>query len=174
MNKLILIIILILFVSCKTKKKIVERGKEVTATTINETVNEIKKTDVVIGSVTKLETSKVIITKDKTLILTQADSTKVIVIEDETGAKLTIKGANVVLTDVSKVEDTTEDTTINLSKIDKSEIIKSTKKDTQSNSKKTSRNTNTDIKGTSTWLWVALIFIAIFFIVKYKSKLFTW
>lgn len=172
MNRLILIFVVLLLVSCKTKLKIVEREKVITSINILEATNEIKKTDIVIDSVAKTEVSILTITKNDVIELTQADSDKVITIEDETGKKLTIKGANVIIKTASKIEEKNQTESINLSKIDKSETVKSTKKDTQSSSKKTSRNTDTKITGTSTWLWIgliiALLLVAAYFVLKYR------
>lgn len=168
----IIILVLLLCVSCKTKLKIIERTKEVRE--VITSVNEIKVTDKVVDSFTDVISETFIIKENETLELTQADPKKVITIINSDGKTLTIKGANAVIKKSKEVIKERDSISIKVTKTDNSKLI--TETNTKEKSKTTSRNTDTKITGISTWLWIgliiALILGAVYLVLKYRPKLF--
>lgn len=95
LQTILLLILLIYFSSCGSKKKLVEKGKvktEQTSSLQESTIKESKKD----SSGTKTET-KVSITDESTIELTQADPNKEITLIDSEGKETKIKGANAVI-----------------------------------------------------------------------------
>ena len=109
MRKIVVIILLVCVWSCRSKKKIVERE----AIKTEVAVNEITKTDVLIDSSATTSTETIKTDFTNTIALTQADPEKTVTIEDDKGNKLTITGANVVISDTKTTKATTEETTTN-------------------------------------------------------------
>ena len=142
----------------------------------NETVNSTDKKDISITENTKTGTSTLNLSESKTIILTQADSSKVITIQDEMGKKLTIKGANATIQN-NKLSESKKDT-VNTNKItnDKSNnnVITNIEKEESKTTK--TRNTDSDVKTTSTWLWISIIIgfliVLVFLLKKYGIKIF--
>src|SRR5690606_4052490 len=99
------ILAVIFLCSCGSKKKLVEKEKvktEQTSSLHESTIKETKKD----SSGTKTET-KVSITDESTIELTQADPNKEITLIDENGKETKIKGANAVISkrkEMAKVE----------------------------------------------------------------------
>lgn len=166
---------MLLFSGCKSKKKITERHNDIERTITQSFHNELVKKDIAMDSFAKKGSNAISIKSIKSIVLTQADSSKRIVITDETGKSLNIKGANVILNETNETTNTQDSTLTKLSKNDKSQIANHDidKSDTKKQSK--GRNSNSDVHTTSTWLWVAIIIIAVILLVyliyRYRNKL---
>lgn len=164
-QRLILIILLITFSSCGSKKKIVEkeRVKIEQTTAIQETTSKEVKKD---STGTKTET-KVSITDESTIELTQADSDKEIMLIDSEGRKTRIKGANAV---ISKRNETAKVERKDTASISLEETVNSDIK-IDSSIKQESQTIKKDLAVKRGFPWWILIFIGIVYLaISYFRK----
>lgn len=164
----LIITCLITFTGCKTKHKIIEREKEVIQTRTHETVNELIKKDIKIDSFAKKGSNSISIKSIKIILLTQADSSKTISIKDGNGNSLTVKGADLVINNTETLEKKQDSSLVKLVKADNSVNKTTSEKTDNSTSKKVKRKSDSDVKTTSTWLWVVIGLGLVFFIYRFN------
>ena len=161
-------------VSCKTKHKVIERETVKEATKKEASVSTINQNDVVTNTNINIGSDIIKISSIKEIQLTQSDSSKTITITDDTGKTLSIKGADAIIK-TTEAKETKKDTlNQKVSEIDKSKTTnlnnskESTKKDN------TKRKAESDVKTTSTWLWILLI-IGVGLLIYFKRrKIVSW
>lgn len=170
MKKLLFIIaVAIILFACKSKEKVIDRSVEKTTSEVALNVDTVEAKDIR-SEALLVDTSETIkVLENKSLELVQADPEKEISITQPDGQTLTVKGANVKIVDTKSKETKRDSSNTKLSNIDKSN--KAVKKDSIANtsSNKKKRTSNSDVKTTSTWLWVLLIITAVVFF-YYKLK----
>ena len=150
MKKLILIILLsLVLIGCKTKKKVTERTEEkIELSEIKKIVDSTKK-EVKKNVLIKNKSEVLKITEDKDVELTQADPNKEIVVIDSRGKKTVYKGANVTIRD-KKIKESKVDTSSTNTEI--VETDNSTKTDNSITKTKTEikkRKSDSFVKGIS-------------------------
>jgi hypothetical protein len=165
-QKIIPYILAVVFLcSCGSKKKLVEKEKVriETSTSISQTdINETKKD----STGTKTET-KVSITDESTIELTQADPNKEITLIDSQGRETKIKGANAVISkrkEVAKVEMKDSVSLI-------SNEVAQTDLKIETNTKKESQTVKKDlaVKRGFPW-WIIIIVGVVYLVVSYFRK----
>ena len=168
--KIGLLILLMVMFSCKAKKKVTEREtKEIATIEVvdkTETTTVVEKSDSLVTS--KTETIKVISIED--LDLKQSDPNKTITIEDETGKKLIIKGADVKIHTSKSNEVVVDTTSISVKKDSALESLKTDNTKTTKTEKTKKRTSTVDIKtflgGWWIWVLVAIIVLIIWYVLK--------
>ena len=162
---LILLILIIAFSSCGSKKKLIEKEKIKieTSTAISQTeIKETKKD----SSGTKTET-KVSITDESTIDLTQADPNKEITLIDSEGRQTKIKGANAVISKrVEKVEVESKDS---VSLISNETIQTDLKIETETKQESQTLKKDLAVKRGFPW-WIIIIVGVAYLVVSYFRK----
>ena len=162
---ILLLILIIALSSCGSKKKIVEKEKVKieTSTAISQTeIKETKKD----SSGTKTET-KVSITDESTIELTQADPNKEITLIDENGKETKIKGANAVISkrkEMAKVE--SKDSVVLIS----NEVAQTDLKiETETKQESQTLKKDLAVKRGFPW-WIIIIVGVVYLVVSYFRK----
>src|SRR5690606_29920142 len=159
------ILAVIFLCSCGSKKKLVEKEKikiETSQTISQEVKTETKKD----SSAIKTET-KVSITDESTIELTQADPNKEITLIDENGKETKIKGANAVISKrVEKVEVESKDS---VSLISNETIQTDLKIETETKQESQTLKKDLAIKRGFPW-WIIIIVGVVYLVVSYFRK----
>lgn len=165
-----LLVISCTFVSCKSKKKILEKEKLEVFINENKSTTENQKTTTTVKDTNSLKIETVKITSNQKLELTQADPEKVIIIEDETGKKLKITGANAIVSNTNKIEEATiqKDTSTNTTQITDTKKTEDTK--TKIKLKEEKKNLDLKTSGLPTWVWIVLIIIILLIIIYFVAR----
>lgn len=170
-NFAIIILVLALGFSCKSKKKLVE--KEETAIEVASNTKTVDSLSITkqIDSIVNSSSENIKVEENQEIELKQADENKTITIEDESGKKLTIKGADAIIRS-KKVEETQKDT---LSAVKNSEEILDQVKGTESSLEvaKTSNKTTRKVDKKSflgSWWILGLVAIVILGVRWYLKK----
>lgn len=169
-----ILLILIVFTSCKTKHKVIERETVKEETKKEVSINTIEQKDVVTNQDINIGSGTIKINSQSTIKLTQANPDITFTIEDETGKKLKVTGANLDISN-NQSKETKKDTLSNKSStVDKSKntVSNHTKEETKKDN--TKRTSNSDVKTTSTWLWIAIILVVLLGLGYYINKKTNW
>lgn len=163
--------------SCGSKKKTTQRERTKTEKVVKETfaTNEIKA--IKDSDFTNIGNTKLSIKKNQTITATQADSSKTITITDPKGNVTKIKGANVVIRDLSELERSNDTLVNNSLKVDNSVIESSQKKDNTDKSESQKRDSDVDIKRTGivAQITIGVLIVAILVFAYYKrTSIFNW
>jgi transcriptional regulator with PAS, ATPase and Fis domain len=167
----IALIFIALCSSCRSKKKIVEKSSELVKRDLVTSSLEIETTDFKIKTETRKASETFTVSKNDVLELIQADPNKSITITNANGQTMSIKGANVKISNTAKTSIARD--SLNNEITSTGNKTKTTKENTSLNEsiKKKKRNTDSDVKTTSTWFWLLLIIIALSY-VAYRYKIF--
>lgn len=165
MRTLLFIILIIALSSCGSKKKLVEKEKvniEQSTSISQEVKTEIKKD----SSGTKTET-KVSITDESTIELTQADPNKEITLIDSEGKQTKIKGANAV---ISKRKETAKVETKDSVSLISNEVVE-TDLNIETKTKQESQALKKDlaVKRGFPW-WILILIGVVYLVVSYFRK----
>ena len=165
LQNIILIILIISFSSCGSKKKLVEKEKVKieTSTAISQTEIKESKKD---SSGTKTET-KVSITDQNTIELTQADPDKEITLIDSEGRQTKIKGANAVISkrkEVAKVE-MKDSVSLVVNEINETDL----KIETETKQESQTLKKDLAVKRGFPW-WILIIIAVVYLAVSYFKK----
>lgn len=166
--------LVLLMVSCKTKHKVIERETVKEENKKEATINEINENDITVKNETNIVTDFFKTSNTKEIKLKQADNNKTITITDETGKTLSIKGANVIVKKTKTTEKQKDTIAILGSSIDKSKTTTATNTKESSKKDNTKRTSDSDVKTTSTWLWIIILLIILFaagYYIKKKTSL---
>ena len=160
-----LIIFSLFFISCGSKKKIVEKEKikieQIASIDKSETI-ETKKDSIAIKAETKVS-----ITDESTIQLTQADPNKEIILIDSQGRQTKIKGANAVISKrVEKVKVETKDS-VNLKVNESLESLVRIK--TKTNKESQTLKKDLAVKRGFPW-WILILIGVVYLVVSYFRK----
>ena len=171
MRILLIIILSLILIGCRTKKKVTERENVQIETVHKEDVTQKTETTTKIDSTVVEKEETLVIDKGQEIELVQADPEKTITIENEKGKKLVIKGADARIkqndTKVLKNEESVLKTITEGNTSTSSDKTTSDKKDIS----KKSRTSDSYAKTAPTILVIGLVVVAIFFLYRYKNRL---
>lgn len=163
-----MLLTLLFLVSCKTKHKVIEREKVKETTFKTQDIKELKQKDISIKSDVKITSDIVKITENTEIELTQADANKEITITDALGNQTKIKGANISFKKTQTTEQKKDSLIDKSLTTDKKSSITDAKNTENATKDNVNRVAESDVKTTSTWLWV--LFILIIALVFYFNK----
>lgn len=166
----IITFLLFLLTSCKVKHKTVERQKESISLDKIEKVSKVENKDISIDSSFTLKSEHLKLSKNTSIKLTQANENKTITIEDETGKKLTITGADAFIENIESKEVKKDSSVANVLVNDNSKASINKKTTTDFNNNSTSRSTDSKSIGVPFWVWIILILIGVVVVGRWIKK----
>jgi ATP-dependent Zn protease len=171
MKKITIVALLIFFLfGCKTKHKITER-KRVEKTEKTEAITKDNKiNNITLDKLLNTSNNYIKVIDNNGIKLTQANESKIIVIDYGNGNKLTVKGADIYIFK-NKTSETKKDTlTTKESFKDNSVQEKTNNSKTKTKSESQKRNSDSFVKTTSTWLWIFLSFLGLLVFLLFYLK----
>tara|TARA_R110000803_G_scaffold206969_1_gene274589 strand:+ start:2640 stop:3158 length:519 start_codon:yes stop_codon:yes gene_type:complete len=149
MKKIIIIILLLTLIGCKTKKKVTERTHEkIELSEIKKIVDSTKK-EVKKNILNKNKSEVLKITENKDVELTQADPNKEIIVIDSRGSKTIYKGANVIIRDKKIKESKIDTSSSDILIVEKDNSIKTDNSKTTTKTEIKKRTSDSFVKGIS-------------------------
>jgi len=164
-------------VGCGSKKKTTQRERTKTESVVKETLSKKEVKDIKDSTYTNIGNTKLSIKTNQRIEATQADSSKTITITDARGNVTKIKGANVIISDLSELKQDNDTLTTSSVKSDDTTTETSETKDNKEKTESQKRNTDTDITRTGfvTQITIGFLIVGLLVLAYYKrSNILGW